>query len=311
RKQYALEVVYAKEGRWSYAVKKPDAPAVAPASEEDVAIVPKSAAALYYCDAFYEGGGDALLCGTDGYSFELGYSGESGKTVKITREGTLAAPERIGARILSVLKQAGKTPGEISRVAVYGCGVFPARGANAAKVMPSVIKAINDIFPEEVNIYDLSANDILTGAALYMDANGIVPGAFAEGEKGAFAEYDYGITVSDPVSQRYVFRTLISAGAEFRGGGEVKTAFRPSAGDIKNGECAIMLFSREKGYENVNSPLEPDGDKIKLVRKITVPLPPESGLARACSVELTLKPEKTGGINAEARVINGENAVKA
>ncbi|MDR0221973.1 MAG: hypothetical protein LBI38_00325 [Oscillospiraceae bacterium] len=294
RKQYALEVVYAKEGRWSYAVKKPDAPEVPPASEEAFSIVPKATAALYYCDAFYGARDSTLLCGTDGYSFELGYSEGGGKNVKISREGTLVAPERIGTRILSMLKQTGKAPGEISRVAVYGYGVFPAKGANAAKVMPAVTKTINDIFPEDVNICSLSGEDILRGAALYISDNGIVPGKASE-----YAEYDYGITVSDPVSQRYAFQTLIPAGTPVKGGVEVKTVFRPSASDIRNGICAVMLFRREKGFEHVNSTLEPDGDKIKLAKKIKVPLPSEITSPRP--VELTLRMDETGGMDAEAR----------
>jgi len=162
KKQYALEVAYAKEGRWSFASKKPDAPSVPPASGLDAAKVPKLRAALCFCDVMYEEMDTALLCGTDGVSFELGFA-ERG-VLTVSKTGVLSAPERIEARILSLMKQAGRPMSDITKIAVYG------------ELSPAVIRTINDIFPEEVGIYELNGDDILKGAALYLAKEEVLGG---------------------------------------------------------------------------------------------------------------------------------------
>jgi len=154
KKQYALEVSYAKEGRWSFATKKPDAPTVPPASPKDASKVPNLRAALCYCDVMYDEMETVLLCGTDGVSFELGFA-ENG-VLTVSKNGELSSPERIEARILSLMKQAGRPMSDIVKIAVYG------------ELPPAIIRTINDIFPEEVGIYELTNDDILKGAALYL-----------------------------------------------------------------------------------------------------------------------------------------------
>ncbi|MCL2634783.1 MAG: hypothetical protein FWD34_09760 [Oscillospiraceae bacterium] len=156
RKNYELDMVYGKEGRWSFATRKPDAPSVPPANQEMLDEVNRATAALYYINAVYTGTGNALLCETDGFSFELSYAASAIENyIEFNMTGRLSAPERIDARILSLLKQANGSLSDIKRVAIYG------------NLPPQMIKAINDLFPEDVYIYELSQEEILKGAVIF------------------------------------------------------------------------------------------------------------------------------------------------
>jgi hypothetical protein len=170
KKRYVLEVSYSGEGRWDYAKRKegvesllPTVP-ISPALEAEAAKIPKSTAALHFCDAVYGVEGDALFCETDGYTYEMGFyehcreRSRSGvtKAISIVKEGSIAVPERLEARILSILREGSKAVYDLFCVAVYG------------NLTPDAIKTINDAFPEAVRIYRLNDEDLLKGAALYL-----------------------------------------------------------------------------------------------------------------------------------------------
>ncbi|MCL1831817.1 MAG: hypothetical protein FWG45_02765 [Oscillospiraceae bacterium] len=198
KKQYKLKVAYSSEGRWSNAVKKStqevsaksevafvradiDDSLVAKESDEpnlsnfkyspetlkaartaqSALTIPRTTAALCYCDAVYGVDGDALFCESDGYTYEMGFyeykRRDNNKTISIVREGSIAVPERLEARILSILREAEKAVYDMFCVGVYG------------NLSPDVIKTLNDTFPEAVRIYRLSDDDLLEGEALYRE----------------------------------------------------------------------------------------------------------------------------------------------
>jgi hypothetical protein len=163
RKQYFVEVDYSASGRWNNAVKKEDAPvSIQAASEEQASNISKTTAALYFCDAVYGIKGDALFCETDGYTYEMGLyeykRNDNEKTISILKEGEVVVPERLEARIFSILREAEKTIPDLYCVGVYG------------NLNPTTIKVINDIFPEAIRIFQLNSDDLLKGAALYLEA---------------------------------------------------------------------------------------------------------------------------------------------
>ncbi|MCL2070720.1 MAG: hypothetical protein FWH07_00605 [Oscillospiraceae bacterium] len=171
KKQYILPVAYGSEGRWHCAEKKSDAPDfedfASPANHEsasDLAGVHKATAALYFCDAVYGIEGHTLFCETDGYAYQMGlyvhsYGNES-KVISIFKGGEVVVPERLEARILSILRAGSKAVYDLFCFVLYG------------KSNPAVIKTINDLFPEAVRIYHLDDNDILKGASLYLNSQG-------------------------------------------------------------------------------------------------------------------------------------------
>jgi hypothetical protein len=165
KKQYVVEVAYGGEGRWHCAEKKADSPDVESlrcATEEEAESVHRATAALIFCDTVYGVEGHALFCETDGYSYEMGLYehtyGNVSKKISIIKEGEVAVPERLEARILSILREgSSKAVYDLFCVAVYG------------KTNPAVIKTINDLFPEAVRIYHLTDDDILKGAELFLN----------------------------------------------------------------------------------------------------------------------------------------------
>jgi hypothetical protein len=162
KKQYVLEVAYGGEGRWHCVQAKKNAPSIEPAKRENAVGVPKLAAALHFCDAVYGIDGDTVFCDTDGYSYEIGlyeYSREDkeNKRIKLVRDGNIAVPERLEARVLSLLREVGKSIHDLRIVVVYG------------NMTAAVVKAINDMFPEAIRIYRIDDDDILKGAALYLE----------------------------------------------------------------------------------------------------------------------------------------------
>ena len=168
KKQYILPVAYGGTGRWQQVERKASAPDFETQSRltsndiEQAQEVDRAVAALYFCDAVYGVEGHALFCETDGYSYEMGLyehlnDGED-KKITITKEGEIAVPERIEARILSILREGSKAVYDLFCVAVYG------------KQNPAAIKTINDLFPEAVRIYNLSDEDLLRGALLYLES---------------------------------------------------------------------------------------------------------------------------------------------
>ncbi|MCL1881430.1 MAG: protein kinase [Oscillospiraceae bacterium] len=174
KKQYTLKVAYASVGRWNNAVKKERTPLLESLeilgehgkleNSKSGAKVPKSIAALHYCDAVYGVDGDALFCETDGYTYDMGFYEHtvdnimsSNKKISISKEGSVAIPERLEARILSLLREVNKAVYDMFCVGVYG------------ELTPEVVKTFNDTFPEAVRIYCLTDEDLLKGAALYLD----------------------------------------------------------------------------------------------------------------------------------------------
>lgn len=166
KKQYILPVSYNVNGRWSRAEKKENAAQIEElpiAAKNETERVHKATAALYFCDAVYGIEGDALFCESDGYSYKMGFYEHKGfnyqnaKEISIVKEGEIAVPERIEARILSILREKGKAVYDLFCVAVYG------------RQNPVVIKTINDLFPDAIRIYRLSDEDILKGASLYLN----------------------------------------------------------------------------------------------------------------------------------------------
>ncbi|MCL1904222.1 MAG: hypothetical protein FWF94_07385 [Oscillospiraceae bacterium] len=164
KKQYILPVAYGSDGRWHCAEKKADAVQFEnlPIVERDAAErVHRATAALHFCDAVYGVEGHALFCETDGYSYEMGlyehFYGNKNKQISIFKEGEVVVPERLEARILSILREGSKAVYDLFCVAVYG------------KENPAAIKTINNLFPEAVRIYHLNDDDILKGASLYLN----------------------------------------------------------------------------------------------------------------------------------------------
>ncbi|MCL1789077.1 MAG: hypothetical protein FWG33_01835 [Oscillospiraceae bacterium] len=164
KKQYILPVDYGSGGRWHCVKKKADAVQIEdlPVIEKEAAEgVHKAIAALHFCDAVYGVEGHALFCETDGYSYEMGFYehfyGNKKKEISIFKEGEVAVPQRLEARILSILREGSKAVYDLFCVAVYG------------KQNPATIKTINDLFPEAVRIYHLDDDDILKGASLYLN----------------------------------------------------------------------------------------------------------------------------------------------
>jgi predicted acetyltransferase len=166
KKQYVLELSYAAQGRWNNVTVKTAADdlQVGEPSEEELeklAQVPKMTAALKFCDVVYGIEGDTLFCETDGYTYEMGLYEykwrDENRTIGIVREGEVAVPERLEARVLSILREVEKTITDLFCVVVY---------AKQGEVSPAVIKAINDSFPEAIRIYQLGENDLKKGAIL-------------------------------------------------------------------------------------------------------------------------------------------------
>jgi hypothetical protein len=163
-KQYILEVAYGCDGRWHNTQKKAEVRDIALISPQMAMSVPKSTAALHYCDTVYGIKSDALFCETDGYTYEMGFyefnpENSANKEIDIVREGSIAVPERLEARILSILREREKTIYDLFCVAVYG------------NISAEVIKAVNDMVPEAIRIYQLSDEEILKGAAIYLRKN--------------------------------------------------------------------------------------------------------------------------------------------
>jgi hypothetical protein len=161
-KQYVLDVKYGSGGRWLNAEYKVDPGSIKMASHEEAAAVPKWSAALAFCNTVYLIKGDSLFIETDGFTYEMGFYEHDfliphNKKINIVRDGSIAVPERLEARVLSVLKEKDKTIFDLFCVAVYG-------SLNA-----SVVKAINDMFPEAIRIYQLSEDDLLKGAAIHLN----------------------------------------------------------------------------------------------------------------------------------------------
>jgi hypothetical protein len=176
KKQYVIEVVYSAQGRWGNAVRKDGgntgeaveefSTAISYEASEDSAKIPKSTAALHFCDKVYGIEGDALFCETDGYTYEMGLyeyeRNDENKSIGIVREGEVAVPERIEARALSILREVSKTITDLFCVVVY---------ARQGELNPEVVKAINDIFPEAVRIYRLETRDLIKGAKIFNEKN--------------------------------------------------------------------------------------------------------------------------------------------
>jgi hypothetical protein len=167
KKQYVLPVAYAAEGRWNNVVEKEgvDSLEMIESGGEYSSEVGKASAALYFCDAVYGIEGDALFCESDGYTYEMGFyeysRGDESKRISIVRDGEVAVPERLEARILSILREADKTICDLYCVGVYG------KDCTGGKLDSAVITALNNIFPEAVRIYKLDNGDLLKGAALF------------------------------------------------------------------------------------------------------------------------------------------------
>jgi hypothetical protein len=170
KKQYAVSVAYACEGRWSNAVKKrvvfwenADEHELRARGSSGLSI-PKSTAALYYCDEVYGIDGDALFCESDGFTYEIGYykhmqdNDSGGKQINLLRAGNIGAPEILLARFQSIFRDIRRTAQEMYCVAAYG------------NLCPGTIKTLNDAFPEGVRIYRLSDDDLLKGEELYLTA---------------------------------------------------------------------------------------------------------------------------------------------
>jgi hypothetical protein len=165
-KQYVIQVVYGGDERWldshDWANSLSGLPADLPLCDESLEQVHKATAALFFCDAVYGIKGNALFCETNGYSYEMGlyeHKGDSHKQISVLRDGSIAVPERIEARALSILREVSKTIHDLYCVAVYG------------NLTADVIKAINDIFPQAIRIYKLDDEDLRKGAAIYLSKN--------------------------------------------------------------------------------------------------------------------------------------------
>jgi hypothetical protein len=163
-KQYVLEVRYGCEGRWGNQSVKTDPASIKLAAREEAGEVLRPAAALHFCDTVYGIKGNALFIETDGYTYEMGLYEHDfliphNKKICIVRDGNIAVPERIEARVLSILKEQEKNIHDLYCVAVYG------------DISPIVAKVINDIFPEAIRLYHLNDEDILKGAAIYFNKN--------------------------------------------------------------------------------------------------------------------------------------------
>ncbi|MCL1866122.1 MAG: hypothetical protein FWF82_01795 [Oscillospiraceae bacterium] len=176
QKQYILGVVYGGKERWQCpdnTRKKGEAASLLPepALTEDTEGIPKSAAALLFCDTVYGIKGDSIFCETDGYTYEIGYYEHKSpnheqsvrKEIAMIREGSIAVPERLEARILSILRENEKTINDLFCVAVYS--------DYGGSLSPDVVKAMNDMLPEAIRIYQLEDDDLLRGTALYLGHN--------------------------------------------------------------------------------------------------------------------------------------------
>ncbi|MCL2754747.1 MAG: hypothetical protein FWD35_03385 [Oscillospiraceae bacterium] len=117
KKEYVLKVRYGANGRWGRDVPE-------------------------------EFEGDTLFCKTDGYSYEMSFYDYERGEITLTRQGQIAVPERLEARINSLLREAGRTPANLFCVGVSGL--------NRSETCSEAITAINDAFPESVKIYYLS-----------------------------------------------------------------------------------------------------------------------------------------------------------
>ncbi|MCL2036412.1 MAG: hypothetical protein FWG83_03385 [Oscillospiraceae bacterium] len=163
QKQYILDVAYGAEGRWVHSEKSGNSENSSDKPpEESEAAVDKATAALYFCDNVYGLKGDSLFCETDGYTYEMGFyeylRKDENKRISIVREGSIAVPERLEARILSILRERSKTINDLFCVAVYG------------NLNSQVIKAVNDMLPEAIHIYRLDDEALLKGARLYLES---------------------------------------------------------------------------------------------------------------------------------------------
>jgi hypothetical protein len=162
-KQYILEVIYGGEGRWLNTERKVDTGSIQAVSREQARTVPKSTAALHFCDEVYLIKGDSLFIETDGYTYEMGLyeyrRDDECKQITLIRDGSIAVPERLEARILSILREREKAINDLYCVAVY---------SGQGELSAEVIKSLNDMLPEAIRIYQLSDDDILKGSAIYL-----------------------------------------------------------------------------------------------------------------------------------------------
>ena len=194
KKDYIMSVAYGNDERW-HCIKKaelkpgsPDIEGLRLATEEETFDCPKAVAALKFCDTVYGIGGHCLFCDVEpihrleekstdsdentaakppklqGYFYEMGLyrytrsdKDNTDKQICIYKSGEIVAPERLEARIRSILKEGEMAVYDLYCVAVYG------------NLCPNIIKTINDTFPEAIRIYRLSEEDILKGIALYCD----------------------------------------------------------------------------------------------------------------------------------------------
>jgi hypothetical protein len=167
KKRYILKVAYSAPERWNnLTVRETLDPQYGWEFREEADTVPKTAAALCFCERVYGINGNSLFCETDGLTYEMGYYERHigvavpyhPKQAGLVREGSIAVPERLEARILSILRESGRAVYDVDCVGVYG-----------ERLPAGAIKTINDMFPETVRIYKLSGDDLLKGAAIYLE----------------------------------------------------------------------------------------------------------------------------------------------
>ena len=114
--------------------------------------------------------------------------------------------------------------------------------------------------------------------------------------------YDLGIITADSIRQLPEFRVLLPAGTAVPDDAECTFMLTVSEADLdRNENCQLRVYSRPVGMEHVRNTLDPEGDCIRIMGKLTFPLPDDFRLMEdKLEIHLVYQPDET--IAAEARI---------
>lgn len=164
-----------------------------------------------------------------------------------------------------VITECGYTPDDIDELIITG----------GAAQTPIVLRKLTEFFNGHnclINYID-HFSAISKGAAIYaniLETNDNSAQVLSE------TEYDLGLLVGGRIGSQTVFRTLIPAGTPFADGAiNICTECSLTERERTARFCRLVLYRRPRGFENVNSPLEYDGDVIRPIGVLYVDSFPE------------------------------------
>lgn len=144
-----------------------------------------------------------------------------------------------------------------------------------ASAVPAIRRMVDNLFSDtECRVHYVDYQTVVSrGAAIYSNEMSV-----ERNKRQCLSEttYDIGTVNNVPFSRREIFTCLVAAGTPFKGVPiEIKPECKLTEEEKSGNYCKMILYRRPKGYQNIESPLDADGDVIRRIGTLFVPNLPD------------------------------------